>query len=93
MRFFHFVSFMAAVSLTLVAAAQEPWEEPGLRDIRPEGWHNWNNPANEKTAFYAESDCFGPGAAADGRVGWSHQLSPADTARYTWDSVMGPWVL
>ena len=61
--------------------------------IRPEGWHNWNNPANEKTAFYAESDCFGPGAAADGRVGWSHQLSPADTARYTWDSVMGPWAL
>ena len=38
MRFFHFVSFMAAVSLTFAAAAQEPWEEPGLRDIRPEGW-------------------------------------------------------
>ena len=29
---------MAAVSLTFAAAAQEPWEEPGLRDIRPEGW-------------------------------------------------------
>jgi hypothetical protein len=38
MRFFHFASFVAAVSLTLAAAAQEPWEEPGLRDIRPEGW-------------------------------------------------------
>ena len=61
--------------------------------IRPEGWHNWNNPANERTAFYAESGCTGPGAAADGRVGWSHQLTPAESARYTWQSVMGDWAL
>lgn len=59
--------------------------------IRPEGWHNWNNPANEKTAYYAEYDCYGPGAGTAGRVGWAHRLTPAEAARYTWDAVMPGW--
>ncbi len=57
--------------------------------IRPEGWHNWNNPANEKTAFYAEYGCTGPGADNSTRVGWSHQLSAADAARYTYEQLIG----
>lgn len=48
-------------------------------DLRPEGWNNWNNPANEKTAFYAESNSTGPGANPTARVPWSHQLTPAET--------------
>ncbi len=31
-------------------------------DLNPAGWNNWNNPANEKTACYAESNSTGPGA-------------------------------
>ena len=56
--------------------------------IRPEGWHNWGDAAKEKTAYYAEYDCYGPGATSSGRVGWSHALTAAEAERYTWPSVM-----
>ncbi len=59
-----------------------------LSHIRPEGWHNWNNPAREKTAFYAEYGCYGPGADSSHRVGWSHQLSDAQAQDYTVDKMM-----
>jgi pectinesterase len=45
-------------------------------DLNPAGWNNWNNPANEKTAYYAESNSTGPGANPSARVLWSHQLTP-----------------
>lgn len=51
--------------------------------IRPEGWHNWRDPARERTSFYAEWGCTGPGADRSGRVGWSHALSDAEAAEYT----------
>jgi pectinesterase len=44
--------------------------------IAPQGWHNWNNLANEGTAFYAEFQNTGPGADTSQRVSWSKQLSP-----------------
>jgi pectinesterase len=54
--------------------------------LNPAGWNNWNNPANEKTAYYAESNSTGPGAitSADpsARVPWSHQLTPAEAKQY-----------
>ncbi len=56
--------------------------------IQRAGWHNWNNPAREKTAFYAEYGCHGPGADSSGRVSWSHQLSDAQAGDYTIDKVM-----
>jgi pectinesterase len=46
-------------------------------DLTPLGWNNWNNPANEKTAYYAESNSTGPGASPSTRVPWSHQLTTA----------------
>jgi pectinesterase len=48
-------------------------------NLNPAGWNNWNNPANEKTAYYAESNNTGPGAATSSRVSWSHQLTLAQT--------------
>jgi pectinesterase len=51
-------------------------------DLRPEGWNNWNNPANEKTAYYAESNSTGPGANLTARVPWSHQLTPVEAKQY-----------
>lgn len=50
--------------------------------IRPEGWHNWRNPDNEKTARYAEYGSTGEGAAAEGRVPWAKKLSRKEAARY-----------
>ncbi|HEX5651563.1 MAG TPA: pectinesterase family protein [Chitinophagaceae bacterium] len=53
------------------------------KHIRPEGWDNWRNPENEKTAFYAEYKSFGEGASASSRVKWSHQLSAKEAKKYT----------
>jgi len=50
--------------------------------IRPEGWFNWKNPANEKTARYAEFGNTGPGADTSRRVNWAHQLSAAEASQY-----------
>lgn len=36
--------------------------------IRPEGWDNWREPANEKTAYYAEYRSTSHGATSIGRV-------------------------
>jgi pectinesterase len=63
-------------------------------DLNPAGWNNWSNPANESTAFFAESNSTGPravnspatsaatSAATAARVPWSHQLTPAQAAQF-----------
>jgi pectinesterase len=51
--------------------------------IRPEGWHNWSKPENEKTAFYAEYNSTGPGASVADRVAWSKQLTAEEAGKYT----------
>lgn len=69
-------------------------EFPGA--IRPEGWHNWGNPENEKTAFFAEYKCSGLGSDTDQRVSWSHQLSKKEADNYTVENIFNtcnPWVL
>ncbi|KAH7428010.1 hypothetical protein KP509_10G071200 [Ceratopteris richardii] len=43
--------------------------------IRPEGWFDWGDKSRQKTVFYAEYKCSGPGANRDGRVSWSRVLS------------------
>ncbi len=58
--------------------------------IRPEGWHDWNRPRTHKTARYGECRSTGPGAAANGRVGWSRQLSDKEAARML--ERFGQWV-
>ena len=57
------------------------------KHILPAGWHNWGNAENEKTAFYAEYNNTGPGAAIDQRVSWSRQLSRKDAGAYTFDHI------
>jgi pectinesterase len=51
--------------------------------IKPAGWDNWRNPANEKTARYAEYKCTGPGADRSARVPWSRELTDAEAADLT----------
>ena len=50
--------------------------------IRPEGWDNWANPANEKTAWFAELDSSGPGADAAKRVPWAKRITAAEAASF-----------
>ncbi|QDA58581.1 pectinesterase family protein [Hymenobacter jejuensis] len=62
--------------------------------ITPAGWENWRNPANEKTAYYAEYKSFGPGGNVKSRVAWSHQLTKKEAKQYTLKNIFGgqvPW--
>jgi pectinesterase len=56
--------------------------------VRPAGWFNWNDPAREKTARYAEFNSTGPGANPGARVGWSRQLSDAEAGQITVKAVL-----
>jgi len=60
--------------------------------IKPEGWHNWNKPDAEKTAFFAEYKNTGPGSKGT-RVEWSHQLSDEEVIGYTPENILGEWVV
>jgi pectin methylesterase-like acyl-CoA thioesterase len=55
--------------------------------ILPAGWHNWDNPANEKTARYSEYLNTGPGANPGARVAWSRQISRKEAKGYTVERV------
>ncbi|WP_017730482.1 pectinesterase family protein [Nafulsella turpanensis] len=59
--------------------------------IRPEGWHNWDKPHAEKTAFYAEYNSSGPGAAPEERVEWSHQLTEEELEDYAIIKIFDGW--
>ncbi len=59
------------------------------KQIVPEGWHNWSNPDNELTAYYAEYKSGGEGANAANRVKWAHQLSDAEVNNYTPEKIFG----
>jgi pectinesterase len=56
--------------------------------IKPSGWDNWGNTANESTARYAEYGNTGPGAATSGRVSWSDQLTASQAAAINTQSVL-----
>jgi pectinesterase len=56
--------------------------------IVAQGWDNWRNPENEKTAFFAEYKSTGPGANPTGRVSWSHQLTNAEAKNYTINNIL-----
>ena len=56
--------------------------------ILPAGWDNWGNPANEKTAFYAEYQSTGPGGAPGQRVAWSRQLTDQEAKSYTPENIL-----
>lgn len=43
--------------------------------ILPQGWFDWGDSSRQKTVFYAEYKCFGPGANRVGRVSWSRVLT------------------
>lgn len=43
--------------------------------VRPEGWHNWNDPARERTVRYGEFGSYGPGATRAARVPWAGWLT------------------
>ena len=61
------------------------------KQIKPEGWHNWNKHDAEQTAFYAEYKNSGQGSAPAKRVNWSHQLTDEQVKEYSLKNVFGDW--
>ena len=58
--------------------------------IVADGWHDWEKegkPDTKKNSYYAEYQNVGPGAKGP-RVAWSHQLTAAQAADYTFEKVM-----
>jgi pectinesterase len=60
-------------------------------DIKPEGWSNWNQTENYKTARFAEYDDYGPGARIEKRIPWSKQLTRKEIRGYTVKKVFSNW--
>ncbi|WP_426451889.1 pectinesterase family protein [Paenibacillus sp. S-38] len=56
--------------------------------IRPEGWNNWGNTANEATARYYEYGSTGAGANPTARVSWAKTLTTAQASAITAKSVL-----
>jgi len=54
------------------------------KKVAPDGWREWHPGETErlKTAFYAEYQSTGPGAAATQRESYSHQLSKDEADKY-----------
>ena len=72
-----------------------PWRDYGYTlfmncelgsHIRPEGWHHWQK-EREQTARYMEYNNRGAGSNTKQRVSWSRQLSKAEAAKITLQSV------
>ncbi len=59
--------------------------------IRPEGWDNWSNSENEKTALFSEFQNKGVGATIKKRVSWSKQLSANDAKNYVAEKIFAPF--
>lgn len=59
--------------------------------ILPAGWHDWDKPERQASAFFAEAGNRGPGANTGARVAWAHPLDPAQAATYTRDAILGHW--
>ncbi len=71
-----------AYSMTLFMNCNLP------KEIRKEGWHNWNNTENEKTVRYMEYNNRGEGANTSERVNWSKVLTAKEAKAYTIKDVL-----
>lgn len=59
--------------------------------ILPQGWDNWKNAENEKTARYAEYKNTGAGANTSQRFAWTKQLTDEEAKQYTTDNILRGW--
>lgn len=70
-----------------------PYAQVVLKDclidapVNPEGWNDWGDPANHKTARFWEYSCSGKGANRSGRVKWSKKISNSRAHKITRDRV------
>jgi len=58
--------------------------------IVPVGWANWDKTGRDKTAYYAEYNNTGTGAAIGQRAAWSHQLTKEEATAYSTEKILAP---
>lgn len=56
--------------------------------VKAEGWHNWDNRDNERTARYKEFGSTGAGSSAANRVKWSTILTQNEASQITVQAVL-----
>ena len=61
------------------------------KKIAREGWSNWRDTTNEKTAYYAEYKNTGTGSDINKRVSWSHQLTDEEVKKYSVKNIFADW--
>lgn len=61
------------------------------KQVRKEGWDNWRNAENEKTAYYAEYKNKGEGSNTINRVPWSQQLTGEEAKQYNLKNIFVDW--
>ncbi len=71
-----------AYSMTLFMNCELP------KGVKPEGWDNWRNPENEKTARYMEYNNRGEGSGLSKRVKWIKILTAKEAKEYTLANVL-----
>ena len=59
--------------------------------IKPEGWSNWNNTDNYKTARYSEYKNYGPSSNPAKRIEWAKQLTDEEVKKITIANVLNDW--
>jgi pectinesterase len=57
--------------------------------VRPEGWHNWDQPIREYTSRYCEFGSTGEGAKLDERVRWAKELTEKSAEVFSIKNVLG----
>lgn len=60
-------------------------------NIRKEGWNNWDNSENEKTARYYEYKNEGKGADTTNRVEWGKEINQENIGLFSIEKVFGDW--
>lgn len=50
--------------------------------VLPGGWDNWGYPDRERTVYYGQYKCIGPGANTTGRVQWGRTLSDEEATPF-----------
>lgn len=56
--------------------------------IHPSGWKNWDKTGRDKTAFFAEYNNTGPGAATSERISWAKILKKREASKYTIKNIL-----
>lgn len=51
--------------------------------IKPIGWDDWGQLANQSTAYFAEYNSTGAAANPSARASWSHQLTASEAAQFS----------